>query len=331
LQTTSLQLKQESQPWTKSHKKVVRLNSGGVSSHKGEAHGYTHHRAGVGPVMSSSPTSTLHGPEPESLSQTSASNPSLSGYLDALTLPESSTEASCPRSSHASFESLEQQQQHQQEEEEEDQKTRRTSLSPRSNGFNIIPDFAARLSAPATVTTARHNLTPLLPFSCTSCTSTSVPHEKLLMSCNGTDQEEELCPFPPAIANAGSLPSPANTDAALDSPSPANANAAAWDSAAADMTSPANANAAAAAVAADMSPLPGNAAALDALLLANADAGLSIAAGLDLSSSFANAAAWDLPSSEAGVDLMEVQNCRVLGSTRGTKVHHHRVYFIVSA
>jgi hypothetical protein len=27
---------------------------------------------------------------------------------------------------------------------------------------------------------------------------------------------------------------------------------------------------------------------------------------LDLSSSFANAAAWDLPSSEAGVDLMEV-------------------------
>lgn len=273
LQTTSLQLKQESQPWTKSRKKVVRLNSGGVSSHKGEAHGHTHHRAGVGPMMSSSPTSTLHGPEPESLSQTSASNTSLSGYLDALTLPESSTEASCPPSSHASFESLEQQQQHQQEEEEEDQETRRTSLSPRSNGFNIIPDFAARLSAPATVTTARHNLTPLLPFSCTSCTSTSVPHEKLLMSCNGTDQEEELCPFPPAIANAGSLPSPANTDAALDSPSPANANA----------------------------------------------------------------AAWDLPSSEAGVDLMEVQNCQalggcqVLGSTRWTKVHHHRVYSIVSA
>jgi hypothetical protein len=58
---------------------------------------------------------------------------------------------------------------------------------------------------------------------------------------------------------------------------------------------------------------------------------------LDLSSSFANAAAWDLPSSEAGVDLMEVQNCQalggcqVLGSTRGTKVHHRRVYFIVSA
>ncbi|CAM6030975.1 unnamed protein product [Sphagnum balticum] len=339
LQTTSLQLKQESPPWTKSHKKVVRLNSGGVSSHKGEAHGHTHHRAGVGTMMSSSPTSTLFGPEPESLSQTSASNPSLSGYLDALTLPESSTEASCPPSSHASFESLEQQQQHQQEEEEEDQETRRTSLSPRSNGFNIIPDFAARLSAPARVTTARHNLTPLLPFSCTSCTSTSVSHEKLLMSCNGTDQEEEFCPFPPAIANAGSLPSPANTDAPLDSPSPANANAAAWDSAAVDMTSPANANAAAAAaaaVAADMSPLPGNAAALDALLLANADAGLSIAAGLDLSSSFANAAAWDSPSSEAGVDLMEVQNCQalggcqVLGSTRGTKVHHHRVYFIIS-
>ncbi|KAH9542085.1 hypothetical protein CY35_14G097300 [Sphagnum magellanicum] len=314
LQTTSLQPKQESQPWTKSHKKVVRLNSGGVSSHKGEAHGHTHHRAGVGPMMSSSPTSTLHGPEPESLSQTSASNPSLSGYLDALTLPESSTDASCPPSSHASFESLEQQ--HQQEEEEEDQETRRTSLSPRSNGFNIIPDFAARLSAPATVTTARHNLTPLLPFSCTSCTSISVPHEKLLMSCNGTDQEEELCPFPPAIANAGSLPSPANTDAALDSPSPANA--------------------AAAAVAADMSPLPGNAAPLDALLLANADTVLSIEAGLDLSSSSANAAAWDLPSSEAGVDLMEVQNCQalggcqVLGSTRWRKVRHHRVYFIIS-
>jgi hypothetical protein len=298
LQANSLQLKQESQPWTKSHKKVVRLSSGRVSSHKGEAHGHTHHGAGVGPMMSSSPTSTLRGPEPESMSQTSASNPSLSGYLDALTLPESSTEASCPPSSHASFESLEQQQQHQQE-EEEDQETRRTSLSPRSNGFNIIPDFAARLSAPATVTTARHNLTPLLPFSCTSCTSTSVPHEKLLMSCNGPDQEEELCPFPPAIANAGSLPSPANTDAALDSPSPANANPAA-----ADMASPANANATTAAVAADMLPLPGNAAALDALLLANA--GLSTAAGLDLSSSFANAAAWDLPSSEAGVDLMEV-------------------------
>ncbi len=311
LQTTSLQLKQESQPWTKSHKKVARLNCGGVSSHKGEAHGHTHHRAGVGPMMSSSPTSTLHGPEPESLSQTSASNPSLSGYLDALTLPESSTEASCPPSSHASFESLEQQQRHQQE--EEDQETRRTNLSPRSNGFNIIPDFAARLSAPATVTTARHNLTPLLPFSCTSCTSRSVPHEKLLMSCNGTDQEEELCPFPPAIANAGSLPSPANTDAALDSPSPANANAAA------------------AAVAADMSPLPANAAALDALLLANADA------GLDLASSSANAAAWDLPSSEAGVDLMEVRNCQalggcqVLGSTRWTKVRRHRAYSIVSA
>ncbi len=319
LQTTSLQLKQESQPWTKSHKKAVLLNSGGVSSHKGEAHGHTHHHAGVGPMMSSSPTSTLHGPEPESLSQTSASNLSLSGYLDALTLPESSTEASCPPSSHASFKSLEQQQQHQQEEEEEDKETRRTSRSPRSNGFNIIPDFTARLSAPATVTTARHNLTPLLPFSCTSCTSTSVPHEKLLMGCNGTDQEEELCRFPPAIANAGSLPSPANTDAALDSPSPANANAAA------------------AAAAADMSPLPGNAAALDALLLANADDVLSIAAGLDLSSSSVNAAAWDFPSSKAGVDLMEVQNCQalggcqVLGSTRWRKVRHHRVYFIVSA
>ncbi len=107
----------------------------------------------------------------------------------------------------------------------------------------------------------------------------------------------------------------------FDSPSPANANAGAWDSAAADMTSPANANAAA----------------LDARLLANADAVLSIAAGLDLSSSSANAAAWDLPSSEAGVDLMEVQNCQALGgcevsgSTRWTKVRHHRVYFIVSA
>jgi hypothetical protein len=139
------------------------------------------------------------------------------------------------------------------------------------------------------------------------------------MGCNGTDQEEELCRFPPAIANAGSLPSPANTDAALDSPSPANANAAA------------------AAAAADMSPLPGNAAALDALLLANADDVLSIAAGLDLSSSSVNAAAWDFPSSKAGVDLMEVQNCQALGgcevsgSTRWTKVRHHRVYFIVSA
>jgi hypothetical protein len=35
------------------------------------------------------------------------------------------------------------------------------------------------------------------------------------MSCNGTDQGEELCPFPPAIANAGSLPLLANTIAAL--------------------------------------------------------------------------------------------------------------------
>jgi hypothetical protein len=49
------------------------------------------------------------------------------------------------------------------------------------------------------------------------------------------------------------------------------------------MTSPANANAAAAAVAADVLPSLGNAAALDARLLANADAILSIAAGLDLS------------------------------------------------
>ncbi len=132
-------------------------------------------------------------------------------------------------------------------------------------------------------------------------------------------------------------PSPANAAAALDAPSPANANAGAWDSAAADMTSPANANAAAAAVAADVSPSLGNAAALDARLLANADAVLSIAAGLDLSSSSANAAASDLPSSEAGVDLMAVQNCQALGgcevpgSTRWTKVRHHRVYFIVSA
>jgi hypothetical protein len=168
------------------------------------------------------------------------------------------------------------------------------------------------------------------------------------MSCNGTDHEEEVCPFLPAIANAGSLPSPVNTAAALDSPSPvnaaaaldapspANANAGAWDSATADVTSPANVNAAAA-VAADVSPSPGNAAALDARLLANANAVLSIAAGLDLSSSSANAAAWDLPSSEAGVDLVEVQNCQalggceVLGSTRLTKLRHHRVYFIVSA
>jgi hypothetical protein len=103
------------------------------------------------------------------------------------------------------------------------------------------------------------------------------------------------------------------------------------------MTSPANANAAAAAVGADVSPSLGNAAALDARLLANADAVLSIAAGLDLSSSSANAAASDLPSSEAGVDLMAVQNCQALGgcevpgSTRWTKVRHHRVYFIVSA
>jgi hypothetical protein len=64
---------------------------------------------------------------------------------------------------------------------------------------------------------------------------------------------------------------------------------------------------------------------------------LSIAAGLDLSSSSANAAAWDLPSSEVGVDLVEVQNRQalggyeVLGSTGWTKVRHHRVYFIVSA
>jgi hypothetical protein len=35
------------------------------------------------------------------------------------------------------------------------------------------------------------------------------------MSFNGTDQAEELCPFPPAIANAGSLPLLANTAAAL--------------------------------------------------------------------------------------------------------------------
>jgi hypothetical protein len=58
---------------------------------------------------------------------------------------------------------------------------------------------------------------------------------------------------------------------------------------------------------------------------------------LDFSSSSVNAAAWDFPSSEAGVDLMEVQNCQalggcqVLGSTRWRKVRHHRVYFIVSA
>ncbi|CAK9236998.1 unnamed protein product [Sphagnum troendelagicum] len=166
------------------------------------------------------------------------------------------------------------------------------------------------------------------------------------MSCNGTDHEEELCPFLPAIANAGSLPSPVNTAAALDSPSPvnaaaaldapspANANAGPWDSATADVISPANVKAAAA-VAADVSPSPGNVAALDARLLANANAVLSIAAGLDLSSS-ANAAAWDLASSEAGVDLVEVQNCQalggyeVLGSTRWTKVRHHRVYFIWS-
>ncbi|KAH9542099.1 hypothetical protein CY35_14G098500 [Sphagnum magellanicum] len=102
------------------------------------------------------------------------------------------------------------------------------------------------------------------------------------------------------------------------------------------MTSPANANAAAAAVAADVSPSLGNAAALDARLLANADAVWSIAAGLDLSSSSANAAASDLQSSEAGVDLMAVQNCQALGgcevpgSTRWTKVRHHRVYFIFS-
>ncbi len=113
-----------------------------------------------------------------SISKHFASNPSLSGYLDALTQPERSTEPSCPPSSHASFESLEQQQQHQQEEEEKDQETRRTSLSPRSNCFNIIPDFAARLNA-AVATTARHNLTPGLPSSCTSYTSTSIPHEKL--------------------------------------------------------------------------------------------------------------------------------------------------------
>ncbi len=98
------------------------------------------------------------------------------------------------------------------------------------------------------------------------------------MSCNGTDHEEELCPFLPVIANAGSLlspvntaaaldsPSPVNAAAALDAPSPANANAGAWESATADMTSPANANAAAA-VAADVSPSPGNASALDARLL----------------------------------------------------------------
>jgi hypothetical protein len=58
---------------------------------------------------------------------------------------------------------------------------------------------------------------------------------------------------------------------------------------------------------------------------------------LDLSSSSPNAAASDLPPSEAGVDLMEVQNCQALGgcevpgSTRWTKVRPHRVYFIVSA
>ncbi len=110
-------------------------------------------------------------------------------------------------------------------------------------------------------------------------------------------------------------PSPTNAAAALDAPSPANANAGAWDSGA---------------VAADVSPSPGDAAALDAQLLANADAVLSIAAGLHLSSSSANAAAWD-SLSEAGVDLKEVQNCQALGgcevsgSTRWTKVRHHRV------